>query len=157
MTKKTAKTRKPDGDAARVAWRQLGAFIAVLVVSGCVGTGFFYYASALQVALVCGLVGGLISTSPVTASATSGGAALLGSLLMPNLTSSNSVVVSAVLIGLGTAAVAAGARWAMDRAEGRWVQYLYWLAIVLIIGNLWATALTVGRMQTERAPLVRLS
>jgi len=152
-TNQTEQKRQPGSDAATIAWRHFGAFAAVVIVAGCVGTGFFYYASALQVALVCGLVGGLISTSPITAAAASGSAALLASLLMPNLTSSSSVSTTALFIGAGTAAVAGLTRWGMGRGGERAARYLYWLALALIIGNLWATALTVGQMQTDRAPL----
>ena len=44
-------------------------------------------------------------------------------------------------------------RWGIGRGGERAARYLYWLALALIIGNLWATALTVGQMQTDRAPL----
>ena len=86
MTKKTAKTRKPDGDTGQ---DRLAAFRGIRSRGDRrpdrVGTGFFYYASAWQVAVLCGLAGRLISTSPIAAAATSGSIALLASLLMPNL------------------------------------------------------------------------
>jgi hypothetical protein len=129
-------------------WRDILAFLTGFLTVATLSGGLVYWLPWLQVGVIAGIAMGLVATSTRRAAAVAAAAVVLGILAGPSSSwQALPDVVTRLWQGgvmvLVAASVAAAVRALAPRR--RWLpRLLTWVALAVIVGNLWATALTVN-------------
>ena len=140
--------------APPTVWRGVLAFLCAVVVYWTTSGGLFFYVSGYQVAIMVGLSTALIAADPVTAGTTAVVAYLIGLLAGPasfwveqlgNPLAGRPVESLGLIVLAGL--TAAGACLLVTRriVPARW---LFWLAVALVVGNMWATVVMSDNQPT---------
>lgn len=151
------------GVAARApiatGWRVLSAFVASLLTYYSVSGGLFYRAQGAQIAIAVGMVAGLTIPGVGVSAIVAGAVLALGELtdLSPSIRYGAADDVHRWLAAIGIVVGGAAVAWVVRKAVGLWRGKAAWtvaaLFVVLIIANLWVTALTLDAQHVDGVAL----
>ena len=153
MTRKdsgrTDSSRKDGSTKASAAmWRNVLAFAVGLLTMLAMSGGLVYWVPWLQVGVVLGVGVGLVASAVLPAALVAAAAGVVGSVIGPaNAWGAVPDPVTRLWQAIALALIAAGcaALTAAIRGRNRQVpRILLWVAVALVVANLWVTTLTVS-------------